>query len=333
VSTLIIAEAGVNHNADLGMAFRLVDVAVQAGADVVKFQTAVPDEVVTRHAKMAQYQIKNTSVEESQLEMTKRIHLPMEDFTKIKAYCVSKNITFATTAFGPQSLAFIQKLDLPFYKIPSGEITNMPYLRTIGAFGKPVILSTGMANLGEIESAIDELERVGMLRADITVLHCTTEYPAPIAEVNLRAIGVIGAALGTPMGYSDHTEGFEVAIAAVAMGATVIEKHFTLDRSLPGPDHMASLEPEQLGEMVKAIRRVECAMGDGVKRPSLSEIKNKHIVRKSLVANQVILAGDVFSPANVTVKRPGNGISPMRWDEVMGRVAIRNFAVDELIEI
>jgi N,N'-diacetyllegionaminate synthase len=331
--TLIIAEAGVNHNADLGMALRMVDAAAEAGADVVKFQTAVPDEVVTKHAKMAQYQIKNTSVEESQLAMTKRIHLPMEDLIKIKAYCVSKNITFATTAFGPQSLAFIQKLDLPFYKIPSGEITNMPYLRTIGAFGKPIILSTGMANLGEIETAIDELERVGMLRSDITVLHCTTEYPAPMGEVNLRAIGVIGAALGTSVGYSDHTQGIEVAIAAVALGATVIEKHFTLDRSLPGPDHMASLEPEQLSAMVKAIRNVEEALGDGVKRPSLSETKNKHIVRKSLVASQEIRAGDVLSVTNVTTKRPGNGITPMRWDEVMGRIAIRDFAVDELIEI
>lgn len=333
MKTLIIAEAGVNHNADLSIALRLVDVAANAGADVVKFQTAVPEEVVTKHAKMAQYQIKNTSLEESQLAMTKRIHLPMEDFVVIKAYCASKNIVFATTAFGPDSLGFIQTLDLPFYKIPSGEITNIPYLRSIGAFGKPIILSTGMANLGEIEAAIDELERVGMLRTDITVLHCTTEYPAPMGEVNLRAMAAMGAAFGTGVGYSDHTEGIEVAIAAVAMGATVIEKHFTLDRNLPGPDHKASLEPDQLTAMVNAIRNIEAAMGDGIKRPFPSEAKNKPIARKSLVASQAIRAGEVLSPDNVTTKRPGNGISPMRWDEVMGRSAARDFAADELIEL
>ncbi len=333
MKTLIIAEAGVNHNADLNMALRLVDVAVQAGADVVKFQTAVPEEVVTKHAKMAQYQIKNNSLEESQLAMTKRIHLPMEDFIAIKAYCASKNILFATTAFGPQSLTFIQALNLPFYKIPSGEITNIPYLRTIGAFGKPIILSTGMANLGEIEAAIDELERVGMLRTDITVLHCTTEYPAPMKEVNLRAIRAIGAAFGTSVGYSDHTEGIEVAIAAVAMGATVIEKHFTLDRNLPGPDHKASLEPAELKAMVTAIRNLEIAMGDGIKRLTPSEARNKPVVRKSLVASQAIKAGEVFSAHNITTKRPGTGISPIIWDEIMGRTAPRDFVADELIEL
>ncbi len=333
MKTLIIAEAGINHNADLSMALRLVDVAVQAGADVVKFQTAVPEEVVTKHAKMAQYQIKNTGLEESQLAMTKRIHLPMEDFIAIKAYCISKNIAFSTTAFGPQSLAFIKKLDLPFYKIPSGEITNLPYLRTIGSFDKPIILSTGMANLGEIEDAISELEGVGKKRADITVLHCTTEYPAPMHEVNLRAMATISAAFGTRVGYSDHTEGFEVAIAAVAMGAAVIEKHFTLDQNLPGPDHKASLEPDQLTAMVNAIRNIEAAMGSGIKRPFPSEAKNKLIARKSLVASQVICAGEIFRAENVTTKRPGNGISPMRWDEVMGRPASRDFDADELIEL
>ena len=333
MKTLIIAEAGVNHNADLNLALRLVDVAVQAGAAVVKFQTAVPEEVVTIHAKMAQYQIKNTSVEESQLAMTKRIHLPMEDFITIKAYCVSKNIAFATTAFGPQSLAFIQTLDLPFYKIPSGEITNLPYLRTIGAFGKPIILSTGMANLGEIEAAIDELERVGMRRTGITVLHCTTEYPTPMSEVNLRAMQSIHTAFGVAVGYSDHTPGIEVAIAAVAMGATVIEKHFTLDRSLAGPDHKASLEPEELKAMVAAIRNIEIALGDGIKRLTPSEARNKPIARKSLVASQAIKAGEVFSAQNITTKRPGTGVSPMRWDEVIGCFAPRDFSADELIEL
>jgi N,N'-diacetyllegionaminate synthase len=333
MKTLIIAEAGVNHNADLEMAFRLVDVAVEAGADVVKFQTAVPEEVVTKHAKMAEYQIKNTNVEESQLAMTKRIHLPMEDFVSIKKYCDSKNIEFATTAFGPVSLDFIQGLDLPFYKIPSGEITNIPYLRTIGKFGKPIILSTGMANLGEIEAAIDELERAGTMRSVITVLHCTTEYPAPVNEVNLRAMQGIGKAFGTAVGYSDHTQGIEVAIAAVAMGATVIEKHFTLDRNLPGPDHKASLEPEELKAMVAAIRNVEAALGDGIKRPFPSEAKNKPIARKSLVASQAINAGEVFSAQNITTKRPGTGISPMRWDEIIGKTATRDFAADELIEL
>lgn len=333
MTTLIIAEAGVNHNADLKLAYRLVDVAVEAGADVVKFQTAVPEEVVTRHAKMAQYQIKNTQVEESQLAMTKRIHLPMEDFISIKRYCDSKNIQFATTAFGPISLDFIQGLDLPFYKIPSGEITNLPYLRTIGAFGKPIILSTGMANLGEIEAAIDALEAVGSTRADITVLHCTTEYPAPVSEVNLRAMQSMRNAFGTAVGYSDHTTGIAVAIAAVALGASVIEKHFTLDRNLPGPDHQASLEPAELKAMVSAIRNVEAAVGDGIKRPFPSEAKNKPIARKSLVASQPIQAGEAFSAHNITTKRPGNGISPMRWDEVMGKTATRSFAADELIEL
>lgn len=332
MKTLIIAEAGVNHNADLQMALRLVDVAVAAGADVVKFQTAVPEEVVTRHARMAEYQIKNTAVEESQLAMTRRIHLPMEDFVTIQRYCREQGIAFATTAFGPISLDFIRTLDLPFYKVPSGEITNLPYLRTVGQFGKPIILSTGMASLGEIEAALDALEAAGTSRSAITVLHCTTEYPAPMADINLRAMDAIRHAFGTAVGYSDHSQGIEVAIAAVALGASVIEKHFTLDCTLPGPDHKASLEPHQLKAMVEAIRNVEAAMGDGIKRVSASEAKNKPIARKSLVASRAIAAGELFSADNMTTKRPGNGISPMRWDEVAGTAAGRSFEPDELIE-
>ena len=332
MKTLIIAEAGVNHNANLEMAFQLIDVAVAAGADVVKFQTAKPEEVVTRFGTMAEYQVLNTGKNESQLEMTKRIHLPMENFIEIQKYCLKKKIAFATAAFGLVSLEFIRKLNLDFYKIPSGEITNLPYLRKVGGFNKSLILSTGMSTLIEIEDAIQVLEASGCSRSKITVLHCTTEYPAPMKDVNLLAMKVIKEQLKVGIGYSDHTLGIEIPIAAVALGATVIEKHFTLDRNLPGPDHKASLEPGELKAMVDSIRNIEAALGDGIKRLMPSEVGNQAIARKSIVTSQAINAGQVFTEDNLTTKRPGTGVSPMEWDRIIGTKAHRDYFVDELID-
>ena len=331
--TFIIAEAGVNHNADLGLARGLIDAAASAGADAVKFQTAIPELVVTRYAQKADYQKETSRADESQLEMIRKILFPLETHGKLKAYCEERGIIFFSTAFDPISLDFLEKLGQPYHKIPSGEITNLPYLRQVGGYRRPVILSTGMSTLGEIEAALEVLEQSGTGRERITVLHCNTEYPTPMTDVNLRAMQTIRDAFGVRVGYSDHTQGIEVALAAVALGATMIEKHFTLDRNLPGPDHKASLEPDELKAMVSAIRNIELAMGDGIKRPSSSEAKNLSIVRRSLVAAHAIRAGEVFSEANLTAKRPGTGLSPMRWDEVMGRKAPRDFLPDEVIEL
>lgn len=331
--TFIIAEAGVNHNGDLELARQLIDRAAEAGADVVKFQTFSADRQVTRTAKKADYQTQTTASKESQHEMLRRLELTAEMHKELIAHCAARNIGFFSTGFDIESVDLLLSLGQDHFKIPSGEITNLPYLRHIGRLGKAVILSTGMATIGEIEAAIVVLEQAGTPRADMTVLHCTTEYPTPMAEVNLRAMQSIHAAFGVVVGYSDHTRGIEVAIAAVAMGACVIEKHFTLDRNLPGPDHKASLEPEELKAMVAAIRNIEVALGDGIKRLTPSETRNKLVARKSLVASQAINAGEVFSVENVTAKRPGTGISPMRWDEVMGRTAPRDFSVDELVEL
>ena len=333
MKTLIIAEAGVNHNGDLALARQLIDVAAEAGADLVKFQTFSADRLVTTHAPKADYQIQTTDAGESQHAMIRRLELTRDMHEALIAYCRSREIRFFSTGFDPKSIDLLADLGLDCFKIPSGEITNLPYLRHVGRYGKPVILSTGMATLGEIEAALDVLEQAGTPRANITVLHCTTEYPTPMAEVNLRAMQIIHAAFGVTVGYSDHTAGIEVAIAAVAMGASVIEKHFTLDRNLPGPDHKASLEPGELKAMVSAIRNIEIALGDGIKRLTPSEARNKPIVRKSLVASQTIKEGEVFSAQNITTKRPGTGISPMRWDEVMGRISPRDFVADELIEL
>jgi len=333
LKTLIIAEAGVNHNGDLALARQLIDVAAEAGADLVKFQTFSADRLVTTHAPKADYQIQTTDAGESQHAMIRRLELTRDMHEALIAYCRSREIRFFSTGFDPKSIDLLADLGLDCFKIPSGEITNLPYLRHVGRYGKPVILSTGMATLGEIEAALDVLEQAGTPRANITVLHCTTEYPTPMAEVNLRAMQIIHAAFGVTVGYSDHTAGIEVAIAAVAMGASVIEKHFTLDRNLPGPDHKASLEPGELKAMVSAIRNIEIALGDGIKRLTPSEARNKPIVRKSLVASQTIKEGEVFSAQNITTKRPGTGISPMRWDEVMGRISPRDFVADELIEL
>lgn len=331
--TFIIAEVGVNHNADLNLAYQLIDVAVDAKVDAVKFQTAIPELVVTGYAPKASYQLVTSEPKENQLAMIRKLHFSFDAYSLIKDYCSKRGVIFFSTAFDSVSLEFLNSLGQNYHKIPSGEITNLPYLRQLGGYSKPTILSTGMATMGEIEAAIHVLELAGTPRNQITALHCTTEYPTPMVEVNLRAMQSIKAAFDVAVGYSDHTSGIEVAIAAVAMGASVIEKHFTLDRNLPGPDHKASLEPDELKAMVAAIRNIEVALGDGVKRATPSEYKNQAIARKSLVASRIIKAGEVFNADNITAKRPGTGICPMRWDEVVGRTALRGFAEDELIEI
>ena len=331
--TLIIAEAGVNHNGDIELAKRLIDVAADAGADLVKFQTFSAERLTTQSAPKAYYQNQTTDSAESQYLMLKQLELSMEMHEVLISHCQQRNIGFFSTGFDIQSLDYLALLGPERFKIPSGEITNLPYLRHVGGYGKPVILSTGMATLSEIEAALEVLEAAGTPRRQITVLHCNTEYPTPMQDVNLRAMCGIRDGFGVAVGYSDHTAGIEVPIAAVALGATVIEKHLTLDRNLPGPDHKASLEPDEFAAMVRAIRNIEQAMGDGIKRPSPSEAKNKPIARKSLVAAKPICAGEQFTAENVTAKRPGSGISPMRWDEVMGQVAARDFAADELITL
>lgn len=330
---LIIAEAGVNHNGDISLAKQLIDVAAEAGADFVKFQTFNANRLVTRTAKKANYQKQTTDNVESQHEMLSRLELTESMHLELIAHCITRNIGFLSTGFDIESIDLLSNLGQEYFKVPSGEITNLPYLRHLGQLKKKIILSTGMSTLGDIEAAIDVLENAGTPRAEITVLHCTTEYPTPMAEVNLRAMQGIHTAFGAAVGYSDHTQGIEVSIAAVAMGAAVIEKHFTLDRNLPGPDHQASLEPEGLNAMVKAIRNIEVALGDGIKRLTPSEVSNKSIVRKSLIASRDIKAGELFTAENITTKRPGTGISPMRWDEVLGKSAKRDFLSDELLEL
>lgn len=329
--TLIIAEAGVNHNGDLARAKQLIDAAAKAGADLVKFQTFSADRLVTRTAVKADYQTQTTDKAESQHEMLRRLEISEEMHNELIAHCTARNIEFFSTAFDLESIDLLVSLGQSHFKIPSGEITNLPYLQHIGRLGKSVIVSTGMATLGDIEAAIDALEQAGTPRTSITVLHCTTEYPTPMPEVNLRAMHSIQRAFGVDVGYSDHSQGIEVAIAAVAMGACVIEKHFTLDCNLPGPDHKASLEPDGLAAMVSAIRNIEVALGDGIKRRTQSEARNMAVMRKSLVASVPIKAGDILSTSNITTKRPGTGISPMRWDDIIGRKASRDFAEDDLI--
>ena len=333
MATLIIAEAGVNHNGDMQLARQLIDAAAEAGADVVKFQTFQADQLATTKAAKASYQQQTTGKSENQQAMLKRLELTSDQHKQLITHCQNSGIEFLSTAFDDPSIDLLNTLNLNRFKIPSGEITNLPYLRRIGELGKPLILSTGMANLGEIEAALAVLETASMNRSQITVLHCTTEYPAPMAEVNLRAMQTIGQAFGMAVGYSDHTAGIEVPIAAVALGATLIEKHLTLDQNLPGPDHKASLEPKEFAAMVRAIRNIEQALGDGIKRPTASEAANLPIVRKSLVASRAISIGELFLATNITTKRPGTGISPMRWDELIGHPSPRDFALDELIEL
>ena len=329
--TLVIAEAGVNHNGDLLLAKKLVDAASNAGADVVKFQTFQANQLVTEGAEQAAYQQHALGQSQGQLAMLQQLELKPEQHSELIDYCQQRGIEFLSTAFDLPSIKLLSSLKPKRWKIPSGEITNLPYLRQIGSQGQPVILSTGTSNLGEIEAALDVLVQAGTSRGQITVLHCTTEYPAPPEEVNLRAMHTIAQAFGVAVGYSDHTDGIVVPIAAVAMGATVIEKHLTLDRSLPGPDHKASLESDQFAAMVQGIRTIQQALGDGIKRPTLSEQANLPLVRKSLVAARSIRAGELFSEANITAKRPGTGLSPMQWDACIGRTAPRDFAADELI--
>jgi N,N'-diacetyllegionaminate synthase len=329
--TTIIAEAGVNHNGDLNLARRLVEVAAEAGADLVKFQTFKASLLATKNSPKANYQTQTTFKNQSQFEMLNQLELTDKMHETLMAHCNEKKIDFFSSAFDIQGLDYLRSLGLNRFKIPSGEITNLPYLRQVGSYGKPIILSSGMATLSEIDDALKVLKKVGMSRKNITVLHCNTEYPTPMTDVNLKAMCTIRDTFGVAVGYSDHTPGIEVAIAAVALGATVIEKHFTLNRSLPGPDHKASLEPNELSLMIQSIRNIEKALGSDIKQPSLSELKNKTIVRKSLVATKSIRAGEFFTKDNIATKRPGTGISPMLWDQVVGQTASRDFAEDDLI--
>lgn len=332
MTTLVIAEAGVNHNGSLELALALVDAAAVAGASIIKFQTFRADDLVTPMAAKARYQVETTGAAESQHPMLRRLELTSSMHAQLVDRCAARNIEFLSSAFDLSSLDYLCELGVRRLKVPSGEITNLPYLERIGRAGLPIILSTGMATLGEVEAALDTLERAGTSRTSIIVLQCTTAYPARAADANLRAMLSMRDAFGVDVGLSDHTQGIEIAIAAVALGACVIEKHFTLDRTLPGPDHRASLEPEELQQMVTCIRNVELALGDGRKRPSALELENLPIARKSVVAARDIQCGEVFTSTNLTVKRPGTGISPMRLPELIGRRASRDFAADEQIE-
>ena len=329
----IIAEIGVNHNGQMDLAYQLIDVAKDAGADVAKFQTSIPNLLISKHAIKAEYQLASTDPNETQLEMCNKLAFPLENFDDLKLYAEKKGIEFLSTPFDLVSIDYLNQLGLNSFKIPSGEITNLPYLRKIGGLDKKVIMSSGMAELSEIQEAINVLTESGTKKSKITVLHCNTAYPTPYKDVNLKAMITIHEELGVEVGYSDHTLGIEIPIAAVALGATVIEKHFTLDRTFPGPDHQASLEPDELKLMVLAIRNLEKALGNGVKQPSPSELKNIIIARKSIIASSPIRKGERFSEENLTVKRPGSGISPMRWDEIIGEYAAHDFAMDELIEL
>jgi len=331
MSVFIIAEAGVNHNGSIELAKKLIDVASEAGVDAVKFQTFKTENLVSINAQKATYQKETTDANESQFDMIKKLELDTDTHHELIAYCKSKNIMFLSTPFDLDSVDLLNELTLPIFKIPSGEITNLPYLRKIGGLNKKVILSTGMADIGEIEDALDILIDSGTLKENITVLHANTMYPTPMEDVNLKAMVTIGNTFDITYGYSDHTLGIEVDIAAVAMGASCIEKHFTLDKNMEGPDHKASLEPDELKNMVKAIRNIELAMGLKVKKPSVSETPNIAIARKSIVASCSIKQGEIFSENNLAIKRPSGGISPMRWDEVIGTQASKDYSEDELI--
>lgn len=331
---IIIAEAGVNHNGSIEMAKKLIDAACECDVDYVKFQTTKgPEAITSKFAQMADYQKKNLNQDESQLEMLRKILLRMEDFEELNTYCGKQGVKFMSTPFDLESVDFLAGLNMDYMKIPSGEITNLPYLRKIAKLHIPVIMSSGMCTLGDIEAAMNVLTNNGLSESEISLLHCNTEYPTPFEDVNLRAMQTLKQCFGVRVGYSDHTKGIEVPIAAVAMGAEIIEKHFTLDRTLPGPDHVASLEPKELKAMTAAIRNIEKAVGTGVKKVTVSEQKNIAIARKSIIAARNIKAGELFTDENLTAKRPGSGISPMRWDDVVGKTAKRNFMEDELIEL
>lgn len=331
MGVFIIAEAGVNHNGSLEIAKKLIDAAAEAGADAVKFQTFQAEKLVCSTAQKADYQKKSTDKDESQLAMLKRLELTEEMHKELIQHCVEKNILFLSTPFDIDSANMLNNLGMSIFKIPSGEITNLPYLRAISSLGKKIIMSTGMSSMQEVKEAVEVLQQNEA--SEVSILHCNTEYPTPMEDVNLRAMLTIKNELMLPVGYSDHTRGIEIPIAAVALGAQIIEKHFTLSREMEGPDHKASLEPNELREMVQAIRNVEKAMGDGIKSPSVSEMGNREVVRKSIVAKKLIRCGDILTEENITTKRPGTGISPLRWDEVIGKKAIRDFDKDELIQI
>ena len=331
--TIIIAEAGVNHNGSMILAKQLIDVAAAAGADYVKFQTFKASKIASRNAAKAGYQQETTEASESQLDMLRKLELSEADHLVLKDYCASKKIAFLSTAFDLESIDILKRLGITLGKIPSGEITNLPYLRKMATSFKELIVSSGMTDMEELRQAITALEQSGFNRKRLTILHCNTEYPTPYEDVNLKAMVSIAEEFGVSIGYSDHTRGIEVPIAAVALGATVIEKHFTLDRTMEGPDHKASLEPDELIAMVKSVRNIEKALGSSDKVPSPSEAKNKAIARKSIVAGQRIRQGELFDENNLAVKRPGTGISPMKWDAVIGQPAKRNFEPDELIEL
>lgn len=330
--TYVIAEAGVNHNGSLDTARKMVDAAANAGADAVKFQTFKAEKMISKHAPKADYQKNNMADGDSQLEMVKRLELDGTAHKDLMGYCLRRSIEFISAPFDLESIDLLHGLNLEIFKIPSGEVTNLPYLRHIGRLGKTIILSTGMADLGEVENALEVLTTAGTSLESITLLHCHTEYPTAFEDANLRAMLTIKAAFpGVKVGYSDHTPGIEVSVAAAALGACVIEKHFTLDRNLPGPDQKASLTPDELKDMIRAIRNVEQALGDGFKRPTVYEMRNRLAARKSIVAAREIRKGELLTEENLTVKRPGNGISPMRWDEVLGTCARRDYEADELI--
>ncbi len=327
----IIAEAGVNHNGSIELAKKLIDVASESRTDAVKFQTFKAQNLVSKSAQKADYQKQTTNNSESQFDMIKKLELDVDTHKELISYCKTKNIMFLSTPFDHDSIELLNDLGLEIFKIPSGEITNLPYLRHIGKLNKKVILSTGMADIGEIEDALDVLIQAGTKKENITVLHANTMYPTPMEDVNLKAMVTIGNTFDIAFGYSDHTLGIEVDIAAVALGACCIEKHFTLDKTMEGPDHKASLEPNELNEMVKAIRNIELALGSSVKKPSKSEIPNMQIARKSIVAKMDIKKGEILTEEKITIKRPGNGINPMRWDEIVGTIATKDYKEDELI--
>lgn len=327
----IIAEAGVNHNGDFSLAKKMVDAAKNAGVDYIKFQTFVPEKLVSKFAEKAEYQKETTGADESQLSMLKKLTLKNDNFKELKDYCQEVGIGFISTPFDLESIDFLETFDMDFWKVPSGEVTNLPYLEAIAKTKRKVIMSTGMCDIDEINEAVKVLEENGT--PEILLLHCNTQYPTPFEHVNLKAMNTIAEKTGKMVGYSDHTSGIEVPIAAVALGAVVIEKHFTLDKNMEGPDHKASLDPEELAQMTKSIRNIEIALGDGRKEPSPSEMANKAVARKSIVAAREITKGEIFTEENLTTKRPGNGISPMKWYAVVGKTAKRDFVEDELIEV
>ena len=330
---IIIAEAGVNHNGSIKRAKEMIIAAKEAGADYIKFQTSIPEKSVSKFALKAQYQKENTQSGESQLEMIKKITIPANRFRELKEYCEKIGIGFMSTPFCLEAIEILANLKVKYMKIPSGEVINLPYLRKIARVGIPVIMSTGMCTIGEIEQALNILIKNGLEKDKISILHCNTEYPTPYEDVNLRAMNTIKQCFGVRVGYSDHTQGIEVPIAAVALGAEIIEKHFTLDRNLPGPDHKASIEPNELKLMVQSIRHIEKALGLSFKIASQSERKNIKVSRKSIVASKNIKKGDMFTEENLTCKRPGTGLSPMLWDNVIGQTAKKDFIEDEIIEL